>query len=375
MVCGLCDTLFLNAQTFDNHMKTSHSLICNNPEKREMPSSTINQTQSTKPGKSAIPNFLVLPIAKSNAKVGVPKILKTNHAPISKPRIIANVRNPNLSFHRHPLSENSNQTAPRVGLLANVLPADKLNRNISQPVRLIPLKSQNNVNLATISKTSTNVNLANLSNLKLISLPRLPSTTANLTPSTKPGISSHSNFLVLPIVPNNAQVGAPDTPKTNPTPIAKQSETENIDVDLGEENLVDPFEIVPLQSAPTALNTGGSIVLDCQICNIAIGDEKMLEKHNEIHATNPHQCRHCRIYCNSIYDLYLHQRETHNIHHRMILRSACKYCSKFFVTAWQCEAHEGKCKKKFPPHPCKYCDERFTTNYQLKKHLRVGTDS
>ncbi|XP_066599439.1 zinc finger protein 260-like [Prorops nasuta] len=109
----------------------------------------------------------------------------------------------------------------------------------------------------------------------------------------------------------------------------------------------------------------------CHICKIGFGDEKHYVAHNEIHKENTKICCTCYKECTSIYDLFLHKREEHNMYKKVQLKYVCEKCGRFFTNSWKWESHKGNsCTKKNPSNQCKYCKSIFSRAQKLNRHLR-----
>jgi len=111
--------------------------------------------------------------------------------------------------------------------------------------------------------------------------------------------------------------------------------------------------------------------LFCNTCKIRFGDERHFKAHNKIHEERAMICTMCSTEYSSMYNLFLHKREKHNMYKKVQLKYACNKCGKFFTHSWHWEVHnENKCFR-IVNKCCKYCNTVFSTHLKLTRHLRV----
>ena len=112
--------------------------------------------------------------------------------------------------------------------------------------------------------------------------------------------------------------------------------------------------------------------MNCDVCHLRLDDKKLFELHQKIHRPKSMVCVLCRMESPTIYDLYLHKREAHNLYTKVNLKYVCDKCGKFFSNSWQWETHKSRrCRNREGSNKCKYCESSFSTNHKLKRHLRV----
>ncbi|XP_011861996.1 PREDICTED: zinc finger protein 624-like [Vollenhovia emeryi] len=110
--------------------------------------------------------------------------------------------------------------------------------------------------------------------------------------------------------------------------------------------------------------------LFCDSCKIRFGDERHFEAHNKIHEERVMACTICSTECSSVYNLFLHKREKHNMYKKTQLKYTCDKCGQFFTHGWHWQNHnENKCSKMVDKC-CKYCNTVFSTRLKLIRHLR-----
>lgn len=109
----------------------------------------------------------------------------------------------------------------------------------------------------------------------------------------------------------------------------------------------------------------------CDVCHLQMNDKKLFELHQKIHLPKIMMCVHCRGESPTIYDLYLHKKEVHNLYSKINLKYVCDKCGRFFSGSWEWEVHKSRrCRNREGDNRCKYCETSFSTNHKLKKHLR-----
>ena len=115
------------------------------------------------------------------------------------------------------------------------------------------------------------------------------------------------------------------------------------------------------------------VYMTCDVCHLRVDDQKLFELHLKIHQSRSMNCVLCKQECATIYDLYLHKREVHNLYSKVNLKYVCDKCGKFFSNSWQWETHKTRrCRNREGSKNCKYCDASFSTIHKLKRHLRVN---
>ncbi|XP_015601963.1 zinc finger protein 2 homolog [Cephus cinctus] len=157
---------------------------------------------------------------------------------------------------------------------------------------------------------------------------------------------------------------------------SKKSKTES-DSDIFDLPLVNEKPPSPVQTMNTTENQSEKVIAEnsldviCEICHVAVDDDDLLEGHKKVHQPKKMTCVICQTECNSVYDMFLHKRESHNKYRKVQLKFVCDLCGKFFSNSWQWENHEENvCRQKFSVHTCKYCKNNFSTNHKLTRHLR-----
>ncbi|XP_023288634.1 zinc finger protein 271-like [Orussus abietinus] len=134
-------------------------------------------------------------------------------------------------------------------------------------------------------------------------------------------------------------------------------------------NTNDDFDIpIVTDAAPLALC---SLEVLCDICDASVDDDDLLRAHKKVHLPKLKTCNMCQVECSSIYALFEHKKDIHNLYKRVNLKFVCDLCGKYFSNSWQWENHEENvCPKKFSKYTCKYCKICFSTNHKLTRHLR-----
>lgn len=111
--------------------------------------------------------------------------------------------------------------------------------------------------------------------------------------------------------------------------------------------------------------------LFCDFCKIRFGEERYYNAHNKIHEEKRTTCTMCRMEYPSVYELFLHKREAHNMYKKVQLKYVCNKCGKFFTNSWHWETHKEDECSKMANRFCKYCSTVFPTQLKLMRHLRV----
>lgn len=113
--------------------------------------------------------------------------------------------------------------------------------------------------------------------------------------------------------------------------------------------------------------------MTCDVCHLRVDDKKLFELHQKIHRLKTMQCVLCKKDSPTIYDLYLHKRQAHNLYSKVNLKYVCDKCGRFFSNSWQWESHKSRrCRNREGSNKCKYCEASFSTEHKLKRHYRVS---
>lgn len=188
-----------------------------------------------------------------------------------------------------------------------------------------------------------------------------------------------------------------DLPQTNQTPLSDYSDNFNLDSEnipfIDEEatnlneNRIEENESneksqsneiskqLPSSSSMSSTsqvkeNTANESSFLCDVCHLQLKDPKLYELHKKIHIPRIMVCVHCKHESQSIYDLYLHKKEDHNLYSKVNLKYVCDMCGRFFSSSWEWEVHKTRRCRNREGNKCKYCEAAFSTSHKLKKHLR-----